>query len=216
VIKASNISKSFINKLVLDGISIEITPGEIMVVEGPSGSGKTTLLRCLTLLDRPDKGKIEIDNNNWSFPIHKKITVIPPFPTVTVVFQQLFLWPHLTNRQNITLAAKNHNHDYQNKLNELIEYLDMKYFIDVFPNQSSLGQKQRVALARALILDPRYIFFDEITSALDVEQIKNIIELLLDMKQKGIGIFFITHNLHVADRIADKTFYLDKTKGILL
>jgi len=215
MISGQNIHKSFGNKVVLNGIDVEVCPGQVTVIEGPSGSGKTSLLRCLALLDPPDSGAVEIDDVRYDFPRTNNEVITPPYPLVTVVFQQLFLWPHLTNRQNISLAAKSRNHQYENKLLDLIDYLDMKDFVDRYPNQSSLGQKQRVALARALILDPRYILFDEITSALDVEQIRNIINLLLDLKQKGIGIFFITHNLYVADKIADRTLYLNNGKGVI-
>lgn len=215
MIRGTKISKSFGSKLVFNDIDIEICPGQITVIEGTSGSGKTTLLRCLTLLDYPDTGTIGIDEVKYAFPMTGNNCIIFPYPQVTVVFQQLFLWPHLTNRENITLAARKCNHQYQKRLNDLIEYLDMKDFIDNYPNKSSVGQKQRVALARALILDPKYIFFDEITSALDIEQIDNIIKLLLDLKKNQIGIFFITHNLHVAKQVADKILYLENGKGVL-
>ena len=180
MLQGINISKSYGNKQVLKMITIKIEKGKATVVMGPSGSGKTTLLRNLSLLDRPDSGKVVIDDQELIFPndnIFKK-----PYPKVTVVYQQLFLWPHLTNRENITLAVE--SGDYKKQLNELISYLGMTKFIDNYPNQSSVGQKQRVAIARALILNPEYIFFDEITSALDTKQIETIIKIINDLKNK--------------------------------
>src|SRR5262245_6405572 len=126
MIRGRNICKSFGNKVVLNGVDIEVCPGQVTVVEGPSGSGKTSLLRCLTLLDYPDSGAVEIDDAMYNFPQANSEAIVPPYPLVTVVFQQLFLWPHLTNRQNIILAAKSRNQQYENKLLDLIEYLDMK------------------------------------------------------------------------------------------
>ena len=175
---------------------------------GPSGSGKTTLLRTLAMLDAPDQGQITINNRQTARPS----TLENPYPTITVVYQQLFLWPHLTNRQNITLAVQ--NTDFQDKLDELIEFLEMENFIDNYPNQSSVGQKQRVAIARALILNPEYIFFDEITSALDSKQMQSVIQILNNLKSKNIGIFLITHHDQVAQQVADEVLHLDHINQI--
>lgn len=208
MIKAQNIIRQIGNKQVLNIPNIEIKKGQALVVMGPSGSGKTTLLRTLAMLDAPDQGQITINNRQTARPS----TLENPYPTITVVYQQLFLWPHLTNRQNITLAVKNTNHE--KKLNELIEYLDMERFIDNYPNQSSVGQKQRVAIARALILNPEYIFFDEITSALDSKQMQSVIQILNDLKTKNIGIFLITHHDQVAQQVADEVLHIDHINQI--
>ena len=208
MIKAQNIIRQIGNKQVLNIPNIEIKKGQALVVMGPSGSGKTTLLRTLAMLDTPDHGQITINNRQTASPS----ALENPYPTITVVYQQLFLWPHLTNRQNITLAVKNTN--YEKKLNELIEYLDMERFIDNYPNQSSVGQKQRVAIARALILNPEYIFFDEITSALDSKQMQSVIQILNDLKTKNIGIFLITHHDQVAEQVADEVLHLDHINQI--
>jgi len=208
MIKGINISKSFGNNNVLNKVNIKIKQGEAVVVMGPSGSGKTTLLRSLALLDKPDSGKVVVDDKEFVFPNDSDFK--KPYPKVTVVYQQLFLWPHLTNRENITLAVE--NTDYATQLDELIDYLGMGKFIDNYPNQSSVGQKQRVAIARALILNPKYIFFDEITSALDEKQVNNIIKIIDDLKRKNIGIFFITHHNHVAEKIGDSIIHMNETE----
>ena len=208
MIQGINISKSFGNKQVLDKVNIEIEQGKAVVIMGPSGSGKTTLLRSLALLDEPDSGTVVIDDIKFVFPNNKDLK--KPYPKVTVVYQQLFLWPHLTNRENIILAVENTN--YVKKLDGLIDYLGITKFIDNYPNQSSVGQKQRVAIARALILNPEYIFFDEITSALDTKQVEAIIKIINNLKNKNIGIFFITHHNHVAEKIGDKIIHLDETE----
>lgn len=200
MIKGINISKSFGTNLVLDKVNIEIQQGKVTVILGPSGCGKTTLLRSLSLLDYPDSGKVIIDDTELFFPSNTN-KIISPYPKITVVYQQLFLWPHLTNKQNILLAVNKQKQktDFEN----LVNYFDLSSFIDNYPNQSSLGQKQRIAIARALIINPKYIFFDEITSSLDIVQIEKIIKIINDLKNNNIGIFFITHNLDVANRIGD-------------
>lgn len=208
MIKAKNIIRQIGNKQVLNIPKIEIKKGQALVVMGPSGSGKTTLLRTLAMLDAPDQGQITINNRQTARPS----TLENPYPTITVVYQQLFLWPHLTNRQNITLAVQ--NTDFQDKLDELIEFLEMDNFIDNYPNQSSVGQKQRVAIARALILNPEYIFFDEITSALDSKQVQSVIQILNNLKSKNIGIFLITHHDQVAQQVADEVLHLDHINQI--
>ena len=211
MIKATNLSKSIEGFQILKGINIDIAPNEITVVFGPSGSGKTTLLRNLSLLDIPDTGELSIDNAQYNFPADYQ-NIIRPYPKMTVVFQQLFLWPHLTNKENITLALNKEDYkDRKRRLKFLITELEMEDYIDKYPNQSSLGQKQRVAIARALILKPNYIFFDEITAALDTVQTTHLIRIIKRIsRQKGeTGILFVTHNLEVAKMIADKVIFLD-------
>ncbi|NOZ46913.1 MAG: ATP-binding cassette domain-containing protein [Chlorobi bacterium] len=205
MLKGINISKSFGTKKVLDNVNIEINQGKAVIILGPSGCGKTTLLRSLSLLDYPDSGKLTIDDLEYTFPSRNN-NIKLPYPRVTVVYQQLFLWPHLTNKENIILAVK--GKDYHADFERLVEFLDMHDFINNYPNQSSLGQKQRIAIARALILRPKYILFDEITSSLDIVQIENIIEIINNLKNDNIGIFLITHNMDVANKVGDKKIHL--------
>lgn len=213
MLKAYAINKSYGNTKILKDVDITVEPGEITVLIGPSGSGKTTLLKCLSLLEHPDQGTISLDGIHYNFPIPKNKQIKLPYPNLTVVFQQLFLWPHLTLRQNIILPIKKqlhkHNHDY---LNELIELFDMVEFIDRYPNEVSLGQKQRTALVRALVLKPSYILLDEITSALDVEQVSKVLSHLQTLCQMGIGILIITHLIGFARRAGHNIVFLDKGK----
>ena len=104
MLEGTNLVKSVAGQKIIDNIDIQLLPGEISVVIGPSGSGKTSLLKVLALLEKPDSGTIAIDGKQYSFPA--KLQELPPWPKVTVVFQQLFLWPHLTLLQNITLPVE--------------------------------------------------------------------------------------------------------------
>lgn len=207
---AQNLSKQYGDRVIFAGVTCAIKPGTITCLIGPSGSGKTTLLKSLALLDPPDTGTVQVDDVAYAFPAPLKWRPDPaPWPAVTVVFQSLFLWPHLTLAQNILLPARLRGiPDLEARLEKLIARFDMGAFIHNFPNQASVGQRQRVALARALILGPRYILMDEITSALDTEQVHNILGALAQLKEDGIGLFLITHQIGFARRAADQVLFM--------
>lgn len=206
---AKKIEKSFGSKAVLHDVNLTIKPGEICCLIGPSGTGKTTLLRALALLDHPDGGSISVEENTYNFPLAKKEHIVPPWPRLTAVFQSLFLWPHLTLRENIMLPARNHNENAEKDIEGLVRLFEMEHFIDNYPNQASIGQRQRVALARALILNPLYILMDEITSALDVEQTARILTKLSHLKERNIGVMLITHQIGFARNAADQIVFMD-------
>lgn len=206
---AQGVRKSFGDKEILKGVDMAIAPGQITCLIGPSGTGKTTLLRALAFLDYPTGGAIAVEDKTYDFPLSKGVEVIAPWPYVTAVFQSLFLWPHLTLRENIMLPARNRNENAEKDVEGLINLFEMKGFVDKYPNQASLGQRQRVAMARALILNPRYILLDEITSALDVEQTARILTKLTHLKERNIGVFLITHAIGFAERAADQIIFMD-------
>lgn len=209
MIKAKNLYKSIGSSEILKDINLELNKGEINVLFGPSGSGKTTLCRNLSLLDKPDKGEVEILDQKYSFPQTKKFDVLP-YPKISFVYQQLFLWPHLTNEQNILLALGKDGNTENQDFKELVDFVEIKDILKRYPNEASIGQKQRVAIARALILKPKFIFFDEITSALDIVQTKKIISLIETLKNKGVGVLIVTHNLELFKKVADNMIFLSK------
>ncbi|HRK98134.1 MAG TPA: ATP-binding cassette domain-containing protein [Alphaproteobacteria bacterium] len=202
MLSVRNLHKSYGDNVILNGIDLDIEAGHITCAIGPSGTGKTTLLRLMCQLEKPNRGEILIDEEKNA----------APWPKVTAVFQSLFLWPHLTLRENIMLPARNHNPEAEKDIEGLIKLFEMEAFINNYPNQSSVGQRQRVALARALIINPKYVLLDEITSALDVEQTAKILTKLSHLKERGIGIFLITHHISFAQKAADKVIFLDGGK----
>ncbi|NND65404.1 MAG: amino acid ABC transporter ATP-binding protein [Gammaproteobacteria bacterium] len=208
MLKATNITKRTPDgeRLILDNVSASVAPGGLTAVIGPSGGGKTTLIKCLSLLEPPEQGDIVIDGDGYRFPLSSG-QKLDPWPAVTVVFQQLFLWPHLTLRQNITLPIE-HQDNVKERLQELIDVFDMEEFIDRYPNETSGGQKQRVALARALILNPKYVLLDEITSALDVEQAARVLNTLSKLRDRNIGVLLVTHSLGFARRAAEQVIFI--------
>lgn len=213
MLTAKNITKSFEGRTILNGVDLNIEQGKITCLIGPSGSGKTTLLRSIGLLEAPDSGTVSIEGKTYQFPTADGRIHNPPWPEMTVVFQSLFLWPHLTLRENIMLPAKRAGlPDRFERFEELVEFFEMENFIHRYPNEASRGQQQRVALARALMLNPKYILLDEITSALDVEQVAKVLEELQKLRDAGIGIFIITHLLGFARRASDQILFLNEGK----
>jgi len=213
MITGKNISKKYEKVYVLQGVNIDIEPGQITVLIGPSGSGKTTLLKSLSLIENPSSGSISFDGDTFIFPkVKEKVRRQFSFSgtqTVGVVFQNLDLIPHWTNRQNILkpLGEKISTEDLS-ELNTLYEMFNMEAFIDKLPHQCSKGEQQRVAFIRAVMLKPKYLFLDEITSALDPELIATLFKYLISLKKRGTGILIITHFLLFAQNVADRIVFL--------
>lgn len=203
MLSAKNISKEHAGRNVLRSVDLEIMPGTITSLIGPSGAGKSTLLYALSFVDPPDSGSIRADDVLYSFPGGGN-----PFPTrsAVLVFQQLFLWPHLTLRENIALSGRADDRE----VSELIAAFGMESFVDRYPNQTSLGQRQRAALARAIAVKPRYLLLDEVTSALDIEQIEVLSDYLEKLRKEGTTILIVTHLIHFAQRISDQVLFMDK------
>ncbi len=212
MLQAINITKEIKGKQILKNVSISLESGEIVCVIGPSGAGKTSLLKAISLLDFPDFGSLKIDQESYQFPLKQPESIKFPYPSLTVVFQQLFIWPHLTIRQNLTLPLKKNIDEEHFK--EMTAIFQMNPFLDRYPNEVSLGQKQRAALVRALLLKPKYLLLDEVTSALDIEQSHLILSHLKLIASKGVGIIFVSHALHYVSKISDKVIFLDDGKVI--
>jgi ABC-type polar amino acid transport system ATPase subunit len=213
--EARGLTKSYDRKPVLRGIDLAVEKGTITGVIGPSGGGKTTLLRALSMVTPADGGSIVLDGESYHFPLQEDAPPPKPWPRVTAVFQQFFLWPHLTLRQNITLPLRCRGvADPDAVIAPLVETFGMEGFVERYPNQVSGGQQQRAALARALALKPDYILLDEITSALDVEQAGVLLKHLLELRAGGIGILLITHHLGFLSRAADRICFIEDGRVI--
>jgi len=211
VLRAVGIRRTYGDNVVLDGVSLEVARGQITAVIGPSGSGKTTLIRALALVDIPEGGEIWLDADLiFSYDKSEGLIFKPPWPRVTIVFQQLFLWPHLTLRENILLPIRRRSSvRAQDTFADLLERLNMNHFIDRYPAEASLGERQRAALVRALLLEPDFILLDEITSALDVEHINEVLSLLELLRTRNVGVVIVTHLIEFARGAAEKIVFLD-------
>ncbi|WP_300751326.1 amino acid ABC transporter ATP-binding protein, partial [uncultured Oscillibacter sp.] len=178
MIDVKNLSKSFGDHLVLDGISQHIYPGEKVVVIGPSGSGKSTFLRCLNLLETPSAGTISFQGTVITDP---KVKIDQVRQQMGMVFQHFNLFPNMTIRKNITLAPVRTGLMKQEEADELagslLQRVDLTDKADAYPSQLSGGQKQRVAIVRALAMKPQLMLFDEPTSALDPEMVGEVLDV---------------------------------------
>jgi ABC-type polar amino acid transport system ATPase subunit len=212
MLEAKNIEKSFGSTNVLVDINLKLPLETITVLTGPSGSGKSTLIRCLSLLDHPCKGEIIIDDKRYFFPTNRIFNEKDIYPKLTCVFQQLYLWPHLSNFENILLPLKGNCNLVA--LEYYIELFNIREVIDKYPNESSLGQRQRVSLIRALMLRPKYLLLDEITSALDSVNTEIVISELSKFVNDGRSILLISHDYRVVSNNNHNFMLLENGKLI--
>ena len=197
----------------LNGIDIEVTRGEIIVILGPSGSGKSTFIRTLNRLQPHSGGTIEIDgitiDEDTSIKDLKYVR-----SEVGFVFQQFNLFPHLTIMENITLAPMKvkgmSNSDSESRALELLERVGIPEQAYKYPSELSGGQQQRVAIARALAMDPKIMLFDEPTSALDPEMIKEVLDVMIALAKRDITMIVVTHEMGFAKEVADRGILFDE------
>ena len=209
MLTAKKINKCFGSNHALRNVNVNLSPGTITTLIGPSGSGKSTTLRALAMLEPPDSGEITLNGTTYNFPLKKHRPVPTPWPIITIVFQQLFLWPHLTLRQNIVLPVRRRGEQANGHVADLVEKLEMGSFVDRYPNEVSLGQRQLAAITRALALKPKYLLLDEITSALDVEYVGLILDHLRAARDEGLAILLVTHFIGFARESASQVLFMD-------
>lgn len=210
MIKIKNMYKNFGNLEVLKNISLNIEKGEIVAIIGPSGSGKSTLLRCINRLEDPTKGSIHILGENL---VDDKTDINLVREHVGMVFQLFNLFPHKTIMENITLTPirlKKIDKDEACKNGMLLlKKVGLEDKKDVYPNQLSGGQKQRIAIARALAMNPDVMLFDEPTSSLDPEMIKEVLDVMIDLASEGMTMLIVTHEMGFARNVATRIVFMD-------
>ena len=209
MLQGKNIYKQINGLQILKDINIRVEPSKISCLIGPSGSGKSTIISCLSLLSYPSKGTVTLNGQDYSFDGNGRDNRKFPYPAVTVVFQGIFLFPHLTNEKNILLPLLEQKKDISG-YDALVDRLKLRNILKKHPNECSGGEKQRVALARHILLEPQYILLDEVTSALDLETIGIVADLLVELKNKGIAILLATHLINLAKKIGDDFYFIDK------
>lgn len=211
VLRLENIHKNFGDTSVLRGISLDVSPGEVIALIGASGSGKSTLLRCINLLEQIDDGQIWLSGDDISDP---RIDPDAIRARIGVVFQQFNLFPHLSVQRNITLALTHvlgMPQDYATaRALDLLERVGLAEKAQWYPDRLSGGQQQRVALARAIASQPEVLLLDEITSALDPELVGEVLELVKSLKDDGTTIVMATHEMAFARDVADRVCFLDQ------
>ncbi len=213
IIKVEHLVKRFGHLVAVDDVSFNVRQGEVLVIIGPSGSGKSTTLRCLNYLERPDGGRIVIDDIELS---HEQTDINAVRAEVGMVFQQFNLFPHLTALENVTLAQrivrKRSKEEAEKIAMELLAKVGIPDKADSYPAQLSGGQQQRVAIARALAMQPKIMLFDEPTSALDPEMIKEVLDVMLELAEEGMTMVVVSHEMGFVKAAADRILFMDAGK----
>lgn len=221
IVTYEDVHKSFGDVEVLKGINLQIKPGEKLALIGPSGSGKTTIIRMLMTLEEPTEGNIIVgDNNLWKvkkdgeFKRANEKHLRKVRGEIGMVFQHFNLFPHMTILQNCMTGPvqvkKESKASARERSIQMLEKVGLGDKLDNYPNQLSGGQKQRVAMARALVMRPRIMLFDEVTSALDPELVGEVLEVIRDIAQDGeMAMVLVTHEMDFAQEIADRIVFLE-------
>jgi polar amino acid transport system ATP-binding protein len=211
IIVIKNLYKHFGDVKALNGVSLTVERGKVVVIIGPSGSGKSTMLRCINHLEVPTSGEIWIDGEQLT---HSPKQLNAVRTEIGMVFQLFNLFPHLTALENVTLAQKVVRKRSKEEAAEIamaqLTRVGIPEKADVYPTQLSGGQQQRVAIARALAMDPKIMLFDEPTSALDPEMIKEVLDVMLDLAKEGMTMVVVTHEMGFARGAADEMIFMDE------
>ena len=203
----------------LDGVTVDINKGDVMVVIGPSGSGKSTFLRSLNLLEEPTGGEIIFNGVDITKKKYKdasgktvKLDIDKLRQKMGMVFQHFNLFPHKTILENMTLAPMKvrgvSKEEAEKKALELLDRVGLKDRADAYPIQLSGGQKQRVAIVRALAMEPEVMLFDEPTSALDPEMVGEVLYVIKELAEEGMTMVVVTHEMGFAREVGNRVLFM--------
>ncbi len=221
MVKAEGVHKRFGRLEVLKGISLEVAPGSVMCVIGPSGSGKSTFLRCINHLENIDRGRLWVDGELVGYrqvgnKLHelRESEIVRDRAKIGMVFQRFNLFPHMTAIENVRLAQetvlRRKSDVAEGKAQALLTRVGLVDKMDEYPARLSGGQQQRVAIARALAMDPKVMLFDEVTSALDPELVKEVLDVMRELAREGMTMIVVTHEMGFAREVADYVVFMDE------
>lgn len=213
LIEVKNLTKSFDEQMVLNGITTEICEGEVVAIIGPSGCGKSTFLRSLNLLEVPTSGQILFEGTDLT---DKSVDINKVRQKIGMVFQQFNLFPHMTIKENIMFAPvklkEMTKQEASKRADELLKRVGLLDKADQYPDMLSGGQKQRIAIARTLAMNPELILFDEPTSALDPEMVGEVLALMKELANDGMTMIVVTHEMGFAREVANRVMFIDEKK----
>ena len=200
----------------LDGVSIDIDKGEVVVIIGPSGSGKSTLLRSLNLLEIPTSGNIHFEGQDITSP---GTNINKLRQKMGMVFQHFNLFPHLSIMDNMTLGPRKllgiSREEAQDNARKLLSKVALEDRANAYPSQLSGGQKQRIAIVRALAMKPDVLLFDEPTSALDPEMVGEVLDVMKDLAKDGMTMVVVTHEMGFAREVGNRVVFMDEGKIVV-
>jgi polar amino acid transport system ATP-binding protein len=219
--RAENVHKRFGRLAVLNGVSLEVAPREVMCLVGPSGSGKTTFLRCINHLETIDAGRLWVDGELVGYRqagdrLHelREAEVARKRSQIGMVFQRFNLFPHMTALQNVIEAPihvkKDPRLEALARAEQLLIRVGLGDKLGAYPNQLSGGQQQRVAIARALAMQPKLMLFDEPTSALDPELVGEVLDVMRGLAADGMTMVVVTHEIAFAREVGDTLVFMDE------
>lgn len=210
ILDVQDLRKSFGDVEVLKGVNLAVAERELVFVIGPSGSGKSTLLRCCNRLEEPSDGAILFDGVDIT---QKAVDMNAVRQKIGMVFQSFNLYPHMTAEGNVALALrkvlKRSKAEAREEARAVLDRVGLSDKAVSFPNQLSGGQQQRVAIARALALEPKMVLFDEPTSALDPELVGSVLEVMRDLREEGMTMLVVSHEMRFAREAADRVIFMD-------
>jgi polar amino acid transport system ATP-binding protein len=220
MVRVERVNKAYGATPVLRDVSMEVSPGEVVVLIGASGSGKTTLLRCINRLEKIDSGRIWVDGvrvgaheEGGVERAETEAELNRKRSRIGMVFQRFNLFPHLTALQNVALApvtVKGMNRTEAEALAlGLLEKVGLADKVGAYPSRLSGGQQQRIAIARALAMSPKLMLFDEPTSALDPELVGEVLDTMKRLSEEGMTMIVVTHVMGFAREVADRIFFLE-------
>ena len=210
IIAIADVHKSFGEGEVLKGLSFDVAKGEVICIIGPSGSGKSTLLRCINALIPINKGSIKVEGLEVHDP---ELDQLALRRKVGMVFQQFNLFPHKTAIENVMMAPvhvlKQDKAEVEEQAHRLMAKVRLQDKEQSYPGELSGGQQQRVAIARSLAMNPQVMMFDEVTSALDPETVKEVLFTIRELVEEGMTCLLVTHEMGFAREIADHMYFTD-------
>ena len=210
ILKITGLHKSFGDNEVLKGIDLSVNKGQLVFMIGPSGSGKSTLLRCCNRLEEPSAGTILVDGEDLTAPAADLNRIRQ---NIGMVFQHFNLYRHMSVLDNVTLALRKVQKLSKEQANERgLDALKRVGLLDKaksFPDQLSGGQQQRVGIARSLALRPKVVLFDEPTSALDPELVGDVLKVMRELKDDGMTMVVVSHEMGFARAAADHVVFMD-------
>jgi ABC-type polar amino acid transport system ATPase subunit len=213
VLKIAGLVKQFGNRVVIDGVDLDVAPGEVVVIIGPSGTGKSTMLRCVNGLEDISGGTITFEGEQVRTRTRE---IVRLRRRIGMIFQNFNLYPHLTALQNVMLAPmrvlKQPRKQVEERSRELFRKVRLEHRCDAYPAQLSGGEQQRVAIARTLAMEPHLMLFDEPTSALDPETVGDVLRVMEDLAREGRTMLVVTHEIGFARHVGSRMIFMDGGK----